>query len=57
MYTQARPGCAAPKLLPEKLTERLVQLRTGASGLMEIGDTVEGMKNQPDQYEAEENAT
>lgn len=42
---------------PEKLIERLVQLGTGASGLMEIGDTLEGMKNQPDQYEVEENAT
>lgn len=57
MYTQPRPGCATPKLLPEKLIERLVSLRIGASGLIEIGDSLEGMKNQADQYEAEENAT
>lgn len=57
MYTQPRPGCAALKLLPKKLIEGLVRLRIGASGLIEIGDSLEGMKNQADQYEAEVNAT
>lgn len=45
------------KIAPRKLIEKLVRRRIGASGLIEIGDSFEGMKNQPDQYEAEENAT
>lgn len=57
VYTRPRPRCATLKLLPEKLIERLVRLRIGASGLIEIGDSLEGMKNQADQYEAEEKAT
>lgn len=55
MYTQPRPGCAIPKLLPEKLIEKLVCLRIEASGLINVSDSLEGMKNLDGQIQAKGN--